>query len=62
MADRSDFKTGQIVGTRMVGVSVTKAAELFGAARSTVLKVVKTFDKEEKRLIKAKLLKKEKAV
>ncbi len=36
MADLSDFKQGQIVGACMVGTSVTKTAELFGVARSSL--------------------------
>ena len=35
MADLSDFKRGQIVGA-----IITKAAELFGVARSIVLKII----------------------
>ena len=38
MTDLSNFKRGQIVGSRMAGASVTKPAELFGVARSTVKK------------------------
>ena len=48
MADQSDFKIGQIVGTRMVGASVRNTAELFSVARSTVLKVMTAFEKEGK--------------
>ena len=40
MTDRSDFKRGQIVGAHMAGTSVTKNAELFCGAMSTVSKVM----------------------
>ena len=45
MADRSNFKRGQIGGARMAGASVTKTA---GVGRSTVLKVMTAFEKEGK--------------
>ena len=48
MTDLSNFKWGQIVGACMAGTSVTKTAELFGVARSTVLKVKRAFEKEGK--------------
>ena len=48
MADLSDLKRGQIVGARMSDVSVTKPAELFSVAMSTVLKVMSAFEKERK--------------
>ena len=48
MADSSDFKRGQIVGVLMSGASVTKTTELFGVARSIVLKVMTAFVKERK--------------
>ena len=48
MAGLSDFKRGQIVGARMADTSLTKPAELFGVARSTVPKVMTAFDKEGK--------------
>ena len=46
MADLSDFKRNLIVCTNMAGVSVTRIAELFCVAKSTVLKVITTFEKE----------------
>ena len=59
MADLSDFKKGQIFGTRMAGASVTTTAEFVGVARSTVLKVMTAFEKEGKKLLtEAKLWKK----
>ena len=48
MADLSDFKGGQIVIASMVGVSITKTSELFGVARTTVSKVMTSFEKEGK--------------
>ena len=48
MTDRWDFESGQIVGARMAGVSVTKTTRLFGEARTTVLKVMTVFEKKGK--------------
>ena len=48
MADLSDFKKAQIVCARMAGACVIKTHELFGVARSTILKVM-TFEKEGKK-------------
>ena len=45
MADLSDFKRGQISGASKAGTNVT---ELCGVARSTVSKVMTTFEKEVK--------------
>ena len=48
MANLSDFKSGQVVGARMAGDSVSKINELFGVARRTVSKVMTAFEKEGK--------------
>ena len=48
MADQSDFKRGQIVDTCMEGASVAKNPDLFGLARSTVSKVMITFERDGK--------------
>ena len=62
MADRSNFKRGQIVGACMAGASVTKTIELFGVDNSTVTKVMTPFEKERKNLTEENLWKKAKAV
>ena len=41
MADLSDFKKGQIVGARIVGVSVSKTVQMFGILRGTVFSLKK---------------------
>ena len=51
MADLSDFKTGQIVVTCMVGASVTKTAQMFGVLRGSVLKVKIASEKDKKNII-----------
>ena len=48
MADLSDFKRGQIVGARMVGISVTKTVQLFCISGGTVSKVMIAFEKGKK--------------
>ena len=51
MADLTDFKRSHIIGAGMVGVSVTKTAELFGVASSIVSKVMTVFEKAGKNLL-----------
>ena len=48
MAELSNFKRDHIVGAYMAGASVTKTAELFGVARSTISKIMTAFKKEGK--------------
>ena len=48
MTTLSDFKRDQIVGAHMASASITKTTELFGVARSTLLKVMTAFEKEGK--------------
>jgi predicted transcriptional regulator len=40
MGDSSNFARGQIVGARLAGASVTKAAKLLGVPRATVSTVM----------------------
>ena len=53
MADLSDFKRGQIVGTCMVGTNVTKTVQIFGISRGNISKVMIDFKKKRKCLSKA---------
>ena len=63
MADQSDFKRRQIVDARMAGANATKADELFGATRSTVLKIMTNIWERRKNLLtEVKLWKKAKTV
>ena len=48
MVHLSDLKRGQIVGAPIVGAKITKTAELFGIASSTVSKVITAVEKEGK--------------
>ena len=48
IADQSDFKRGCIIGAHMAGASLTKSAELFGVAKSAILKIMTAFEKDGK--------------
>jgi transposase len=39
----SDFETGQIVGARLAGTSVTKTATMLGVSRTTVSEVMSAY-------------------
>jgi transposase len=43
MEDLSDYERGQIVGARLAGASVIKAATLLGVSRATVPKVMSAY-------------------
>ena len=63
MVDLSDFERSQTAVARMAGANLTKTAELFGVAKSTVLKIMTPFEKEGKNLLtETKLWKKAKAL
>lgn len=46
MGDTSEFTRGQIVGARLSGASVTKAADLCGVSRATVSRVTSAYIQE----------------
>ena len=48
MGDLLDFKRVQIVSAPMAGANEKKKTELFGVAKSTISKVMKAFEGEEK--------------
>ena len=56
------LKKGQIIGARMAGASVTKSAELFGVARSSLENNDSIWERRKGLFIEAKLWMKAKAV
>ena len=62
MADLSDFKRGQIVSAHMAGARVTKTAELFGMARSSLDSNDSIWERRKNLHTEVKLWKKAKAV
>ena len=48
MGDLIDFEKGQIVGARMAGASITKAAELLSFSRAIISRTMSKFEKHDK--------------
>ena len=48
MRDLTDFEKGQVVGDRMAGASITKAAELLGFSRAIISRTMSEFEKHVK--------------